>query len=225
MKLEDAREGADVISRDGHKVGKLSRVVVKEENLEITHLVVDPGLLHSGESLWAGGWGQPHERVIPVGVLEDETGGAIHITMTAEEFRDLSVKYDTIYAKRDPSLISSVLNSMPGGIGPYVLFDVMAKEPDEVDIKEDSPVWRMKPHEKIGEVQRVLFNEETLRIQALVIRRGHIFDHELLVLPSRYIVEVVEILQGVVRVEMSDDELRALAPYASAESSTGPSSR
>ena len=225
MKLEDAREGADVISRDGHKVGKLSRVVVKEENLEITHLVVDPGLLHSGESLWAGGWGQPHERVIPVGVLEDETGGAIHITMTAEEFRDLSVKYDTIYAKRDPSLISSVLNSMPGGIGPYVLFDVMAKERDEVDIKEDSPVWRMKPHEKIGEVQRVLFNEETLRIQALVIRRGHIFDHELLVLPSRYIVEVVEILQGVVRVEMSDDELRALAPYASPESSTGPSSR
>jgi len=225
VKLEDAREGADVISRDGHKVGKLSRVVVKEENLEITHLVVDPGLLHSGESLWAGGWGQPHERVIPVGVLEDETGGAIHITMTAEEFRDLSVKYDTIYAKRDPSLISSVLNSMPGGIGPYVLFDVMAKESDEVDIKEDSPVWRMKPHEKIGEVQRVLFNEETLRIQALVIRRGHIFDHELLVLPSRYIVEVVEILQGVVRVEMSDDELRALAPYASPESSTGPSSR
>ena len=83
----------------------------------------------------------------------------------------------------------------------------------------------MKPHEKIGEVQRVPFNEETLRIQALVIRRGHIFDHELLVLPSRYIVEVVEILQGVVRVEMSDDELRALAPYASPESSTGPSSR
>ena len=72
MKLEDAREGADVISRDGHKVGKLSRVVIKEESLEITHLVVDPGLLHSGESLWAGGWGQPHERVIPVGVLEDE---------------------------------------------------------------------------------------------------------------------------------------------------------
>ena len=121
MKLEDAREGADVISRDGHKVGKLSRVVVKEENLEITHLVVDPGLLHSGESLWAGGWGQPHERVIPVGVLEDETGGAIHITMTAEEFRDLSVKYDTIYTKRDPSLISSVLNSMPGGIGPCLI--------------------------------------------------------------------------------------------------------
>jgi len=69
LKLEDAREGADVISLDGHKLGKLSRVVIKEESLEITHLVVDPGLLHRGESLWAGGWGQPHERVIPVGVL------------------------------------------------------------------------------------------------------------------------------------------------------------
>jgi sporulation protein YlmC with PRC-barrel domain len=225
LKLEDAREGADVISADGHKLGKLSRVVIKEESLEITHLVVDPGLLHRGESLWAGGWGQPHERVIPVGVLEDETGGAIHITMTAEEFRDLSVKYDTIYAKRDPSLIASIVNSMPGGIGPYVFFDVMTKEPDEVDIKEDSPVWRMKPHQKIGEVQRVLFNEETLRIQALVIRRGRIFDHELVVLPARYIVEVIEILQGVVRVAITDDELRALAPYSSPESSSGASSR
>ncbi len=225
MKLEDAREGADVISSDGHKVGKLSRVVVKEESLEITHLVVDPGLLRSGESLWAGGWGNPHERTIPVGVLEDETDDAIQITMTAEQFRDLSVKYDMIYAKRDPSLISSVLNSMPGGIGPYVLFDVMAKEPDEVDIKEDSAVWRMKPHQKIGEVQRVLFNEETLKIQALVIRRGHIFDHELLVLPAHYIVEVIEILEGVVRVDMTDDELRALAPYEPPESSTGTSSR
>jgi sporulation protein YlmC with PRC-barrel domain len=214
MKLEDAREGADVIGRDGHKLGKLSRVVVKEDGLEITHLVVDPGLLHSGESIWAGGWGNPHERVIPVGVLEDEKDGAIHITMTAEEFRDLSVKYDNVYTKPDPSWISAMINSIPGGIGPNVSFDVMTREPDEVDIKEGSPVWRMKPHQKIGEVERVLFNEETLKIQALVIRRGHIFDHEV-VLPARYIVEVIEILQGVVRVAITDGELQALAPYPS----------
>jgi uncharacterized protein YrrD len=88
----------------------------------------------------------------------------------------------------------------------------MAKEPDEVDIKEGSPVWRMKPHQKIGEVERVFFNEETLKIQALVIRRGHFFGHEV-VLPVRYIVEVVEMLQGVVRIAITDEELRSLAPY------------
>jgi len=225
LKLEDAREGADVISSDGHKLGKLSRVVVKEDTLEITHLVVDPGLLHSGESLWAGGWGNPHERTIPVGVLEDETHDPINITMSAAEFRDLSVKYDRVYTKPDPSVISAIVNSIPGGLGPNVSFDVMTKEPDEVDIKEGSPVWRLKPHQKIGEVERVLFNEETLRIQALVLRRGHIFDHHEVVLPARYIVEVIEILQGVVRVAITDDELRSLAPYAPPESPRGPSPR
>jgi sporulation protein YlmC with PRC-barrel domain len=222
LKLEDAREGADVISDDGHKLGKLSRVVVKEATLEITHLVVDPGLLHRGESLWAGGWGNPSERVIPVGVLQDEISDPIHVTMTAAEFRDLSLKYDSVYTKPNPSVIAAIINSVPGGLGPNVSYDVMAKEPDEVDIKEGSPVWRLKPHQKIGEVERVLFNEETLRIQALVIRRGYIFGHEV-VLPARYIVEVVEILQGVVRVAITDDELGALKPYTSPESASGPS--
>lgn len=224
MRLEDVREGAEVVSSDGHKVGKLSRLVVKEGTLEITHLVVDPGLLHRGQSIWAGGWGNPHERVIPAGVLEDETGGVIHITMSAEEFRDLSVNYDKVYAKADPHRLRAAINSMPGGIGPWVFYDVMAKEPDEVDIQEGSPVWRLRPHQKIGEVERVLFNEETLRVQALVIRRGHFFSHEV-VLPARYIVEVVEVLWGIVRVEISDDELRALLPYESPESPTELSAR
>ena len=70
----------------------------------------------------------------------------------------------------------------------------------------------------------VLFNEETLRVQALVIRRGHFFSHEV-VLPARYIVEVVEVLWGIVRVEISDDELRALLPYESPESPTELSAR
>ncbi len=204
MKLEEAREGADVISADGERLGKLSRVVVKEETLEITQLVVDVG-----HALLAGA---PNERLIPVGMLEDESGGAIHVTMKAAEFRELSVNYDTIEWRLNPSLAAAIVNSMPGGTGAYVPFDVMAKEADEVDIKEGSPVWRMRPHQKIGEVERVLFNEETLKVQALVIRRGHFFSHEA-VLPSRYIVEVIEILQGVVRVQMTDEELAGLAAY------------
>jgi sporulation protein YlmC with PRC-barrel domain len=224
VKLEDAREGADVISVDGHTIGKLSRVVVKEDTLEITHLVVDPGFSHRVESIWAGGWGNPHDRVIPAGVLEDESGDNIHITMTEEEFRELSVKYDNVYTKADPSLIRAISNSMPGGSGPWVSFDVMTKEPDEVDIAEDSAVWRLKPHQKLGEVERVLFNEETLKVQALVIRRGHVFHHEV-ILPVHYIVEVVEGLQGIVRVSITDDELRALVPYTAPDATAGTPAR
>ena len=221
MKLEDAREGADVISVDGHVIGKLSRVVVNEHTLEITHLVVDPGFSHRVESIWAGGWGNPHDRVIPVGVLEDEAGDEIHITMTEEEFRDLSVKYDNVYTKPDPSVTRSILNAVPGGSGPWVSFDVMTKQSDEVDIAEDSAVWRLKPHQKLGEVHRVLFNEETLKVQALVVRRGHFFTHEV-ILPARYVVEVVEGLQGIVRVSITDEELQGLLPYTGPETASEP---
>ena len=221
MNIRDLDEGDDVISSDGHKVGKLSRVVVNEKSLKLTHLVIDPGLLHDGESLWKGGWGTPHERVVPIGVLERRDTGEIRITMSGDEFAHLSVKYDEIHWKRmtddqpgklDKSDIAPFLSSLSGGYGPYVAFDVMAKAPDEVDIKDGSSVWRLKPHEKVGEVDHVIFDEDTAKVTALVIERGVVFHHNV-ILPVRFIVEVVEGLQGVVRVNMSDEDLDALAAY------------
>jgi uncharacterized protein YrrD len=88
----------------------------------------------------------------------------------------------------------------------------MAKRPDEVDVAEGSSVWRLKPHEKIGEVDHVIFDEGTSTMTALVVRRGFLFHHDV-VLPVEYIVEIIEILEGVVRVEMSDAQLSKLAAY------------
>ncbi len=221
MEIDDLHEGADVISRDGHTVGKLTRVVINEHSLKLTHLVVDPGLLHSGESLWKGGWGNPHTRVVPIGVLEDDDSEEVHITMSAEEFAHLSVKYDHVYWKPMPDLhpgrldlsdLAPILRALPGGAGPNVPFDVMTMAPNEVDVAESSTVWRLKPHEKIGVVDHVLFDEDTNKMTALVVRRGSLFHHDV-VLPAEYIVEIVEILEGVVRVEMTDDQLSELAAY------------
>lgn len=224
MKTRDLHEGADAISRDGHRIGKLTRVVINERSLKITHLAIDPGLLHSGEALWKGGWGLPHARVVPIGVLQDEDSTEIHISMTAEEFAHLSVKYDQVSWKPMPDLepdlldtsdIAPILSSIPGGTGPVQLFDVLTKEPGEVDIAEGSAVWRLNPHEKIGEVEHVIFDDRTKKVTALVIRRGFLFHHEV-VLPAEQIIEIVEILEGVVRVDMSDEQLAALAEYVPA---------
>jgi uncharacterized protein YrrD len=79
----------------------------------------------------------------------------------------------------------------------------------EADIPDDAPVWRMNPHEKIGEVDRVLFDEDTQKMQALIVRRGHFFSKDI-VLPVEHLLEVVA---GVVRVELDDAQLRALPEY------------
>ena len=58
-------------------------------------------------------------------------------------------------------------------------------------------------------VERVLVNEETSEIEALVIKRGVVFHRES-VLPVRY---VREICDGVVRVQISSADLKALETF------------
>ena len=207
MGLEDLRAGAPVLSRDGDKLGKLSRVVVEKDTLRVTHLVVDTG--------------RSDERVVPLGVLRDATEAAVRLSMDTAEFRDMSVKYDVqVYqpigdaqrGRLDLSDVSRFVASLPGELGPGVMMDVLAKTPDEVDIAKDSPVWRLDPHQKIGEVEHVIFDDRTRKISALVIRRGIVFTHDV-VLPARYIIEVVEALGGIVRVEIGDADLKQLQEY------------
>lgn len=211
MGVEDLRAGAPVLSRDGDKLGKLSRVVVEKDTLRLTHLVVDVG--------------HGDERVVPLGVLRDATEQAVHLSMDSGEFRDMSLKYDTqVYrpiadaekGRLDVSDVNRFVASIPGEMGPGVMTDVLAKSPDEVDIVKDSPVWRLDPHQKIGEVEHVIFDERSRTITALVVRRGILFTHDV-VLPARYITEVVEALGGIVRVQISDADLKQLEQYRRAD--------
>jgi len=211
MGLEDLRAGAPVLSRDGDRLGKLSRVVVEKETLRLTHLVIDIG--------------HGHERVVPLGVLRDASEDAVGLSMDAAEFGDLSLEYDTqVYrpigdaqrGRLDVSDVSRFVSSLPGEMGPGVMTEVLAKSPDEVDIVKDSPVWRLDPHQKIGEVEHVIFDERSRKITALVVRRGFLFTHDV-VLPAHYIAEVVEALGGIVRVQIGDADLKQLHEYRPAD--------
>jgi hypothetical protein len=79
----------------------------------------------------------------------------------------------------------------------------------ERHILNDSPVWRQEPHEQIGEVERVLVDEQNDDVEALVIRRGWLFTEDV-VLPVDY---VTEVLDGVVRVQLSDAEIEQLEQF------------
>jgi sporulation protein YlmC with PRC-barrel domain len=218
MKLEDLHLGASVVSRDGRKLGSLSHFVINRDTLALTHVVVDTGILRSGTPLWEGGWGLSHDRVVPLGVVQQADSREVRISMSADEFRDHSVDYIDEHFDRmpdakpgwpDASDVRRIASSIPGEPGPYMLHETEAHAPDEVDIRRDSPVWRLNPHEKIGEVERVIFDDDTKKVSALVIRRGFVFQHDV-VLP---IASVVEVVADIVRVELDDAALKQLAPY------------
>lgn len=222
MRLEDLRLNANVVSRDGHKLGNLSRFVIDKDAQRLTHIVVDTGIFRSGEALWKGGWGMAHDRVVPFGCVVDASEDEVRITMSAEEFKDLARDYNEEYfveaqdvepGEIDPSDVRRFAMAIPGEPGPYLLQEVTAKQPWQEEINRDSPVWRLNPHEKIGEVERAIIDEDTGVVNALVIKRGFVFTSEK-VLPQDYIVEVAG---GIVRVDIDDEGLKGLEEFAGDE--------
>ena len=92
------------------------------------------------------------------------------------------------------------------------MLETRALAPGEVDIPKDAPVWRLNPHQKIGEVERLVFDEDTSKAVALVVERGFLFTRDV-VLPVEHVVEVVA---GIVRVDLDDAALKALAEFKAA---------
>jgi len=222
MRLEDLRLNASVVSRDGHKLGHLSRFVIDKDAQKVTHVVVDTGIFRSGEALWKGGWGMPHDRVVPLGCVSEATEDEVRITMSAEEFKELARDYSEEYfvaapdvepGQIDASDVRRFVMGIPGEPGPYLLQETTTKQAWQEEINRDSPVWRLNPHEKIGEVERVIIDEDTGAVNALVIKRGFVFTSEK-VLPQDYIVEVAG---GIVRVDIDDEGLAGLEEFESDE--------
>lgn len=219
MNIEDLHLGASVVSRDGRKLGTLHRFVVNKDTYNLTHIVVDLGVLRSGQPAWAGGWGLSHDRKVPVAAVTDADSDEVRLSMSAEEFRDHSVDYIEEHFDRmpdthpgwhlDTSDVARLAASIPGEPGPAMLHEVLAIAPDEVDIKRDSPVWRLNPHQKIGEVERVVFDKDSGKVSEIVVRRGLLFSKDIL-LPVRHIVEVVA---DVIRVDIDDAALESLAEF------------
>jgi sporulation protein YlmC with PRC-barrel domain len=218
--LENLRHGARVESADRKEVGRLHSVVVDPRDNEVTEIVVNAGP-HFPEP----GFGSPELINVPIDLMEDAGEEKVVLSCSQEELRSLPRHVETDFTpavtpteeapKSDAAhflwntgvaLAASFANTLTGIAMPA---ERVQKASFGREILNDVPVWRMEPHEHIGDVERVLVDEETDEIKDLVIRRGALF-HEDVVLPIRY---VTEILDGVIRVQISDVDLRGLQAY------------
>jgi sporulation protein YlmC with PRC-barrel domain len=218
--LENLRHGARIESSDGKDVGRLHSVVVDPKDNEVTDIVVNAGP-HFPEP----GFGSPDLINVPIDLMEDAGEEKVVLRCSGGELQDLPRHVDTDFTpaatpseeapKSDAAhflwntgiaLAASFANTLTGIAMPA---ERVQKARFGREILNDVPVWRLEPHEHIGDVERVLVDEDTDEIRDLVIRRGALF-HEDVVLPMRY---VTEILDGVVRVQIGDEELGRLQAY------------
>lgn len=220
MAVRDLHPGADVYSSDGKKLGTLHRVVLNRTDLRVTHVVVDIGFLRSGHHIWEPGIGLDYDRVVPIESVLGANDKRVELHFSAQEFKnqpeytddqfeppqDLTPKaFDLFDATRIGQSVSASLNFSPY----FWIVPRLNKLQDERDIAEGTPVWRQQPHEKLGEVDRVLVDTMTGRAEALVVKRGFLRKRDV-VLPVRYI---SELLDDIVRVKIGDAELDQLQEY------------
>lgn len=181
--LEDLHIGATVTGSDGQKIGTLTRIVVERDTHAVTHLVVDPGLVESGYALAPGGWEKPRERVVPIALLRAVGDDAITLACTEDELKSYplfeSESYSDAPLPRDRrfrlgELIKYIASAAGVGAAPYespreqIQFN---EAPGSAEISEGTAVWRVEPHEEIGEVEHLLVDERTGQLSGLVVRR------------------------------------------------------
>lgn len=218
--LENLRHGAHVESAEGKGVGRLHSVVVDPRDNEVTHIIVNAGP-HFPEP----GFGAPELINVPIEEMEDAGEEKVVLRCSRDEFRKLPqwVERDFTPAAPEPTevkrpdyahrvwntgvALAASFASLLTGIS--VPAEKVRKASFEREILNDAPVWRLEPHTHIGDVERVLVDEETDEIKELVIRRGALFGEDV-VLPIEY---VTEIQDGVVHVQLTDEELRGLQTY------------
>ena len=220
--LDNLRHGADVMSADNEEVGKLHAVIMDPRDNRVTHIVVN-----TGPHFPQPGFGAPNLITVPVEEMEDAQEERVMLKCSKRRFAKMPRYVERRYApplppqserppqepERPAHVLWDVGTALVAALGASSGFGVPAetlrKAKFERQILNDAPVWRLEPFSHIGDVERVLVDEETDEIVALVIRRGVVFHHDV-VLPIDH---VTEVLDGFINVRISDEELSHLEAY------------
>ena len=224
--LEDLHIGVAVRGSDGHHLGTLKRIVVAHDGMRVTHVVVEEGLIESGNALAPGGWEKPRGRVVPIALVTHAGDHELRLACDEPAFKAFP-RFEEEHAipvesaepageapgRFEADEVIRYISSAAGlGGAPYLAPEAITydERPGEAEISEGTPVWRREPHEEVGEVERVLAESTTQRVTALVVKRKGIFGPSL-VLP---IAEVADVEDGVVHITLSRAAVDALPHYA-----------
>lgn len=220
--LEDLKHGAEVLTSDGEKVGTVHAIVLAPGENEVTHIGVNVGP-HFPEP----GFGDPEVKMVEVDHIRSANEDRVNLDITEEQLKKMSDFDHSHYFQvpREELIDDTSTSEKTGGWlwntavaitrslqslgGIAVPAEHINSAKYERSILNDAPVWRIDPNTHIGNVESVLIDDTTGDLACLVIHRGVLFPHEV-VLPMKY---VTEIRDGVIHAQLSDQELHALQKH------------
>jgi sporulation protein YlmC with PRC-barrel domain len=215
--LDNLRPGAEVFSADGKEVGTLHAVIVDPRDDDITHIAVN-----AGPHFPAIGFGAPRIVSVPIEEMTDAREKKIILKITRRKFLALPDYAEWHFGSATDAWEPPEGLERAGAVAPVALIqrgmgvwalpvpaEIRHREPFEREILDGGRVWRVVPHTFIGNIERVLIDEVTDEIRALVIERGPFFGRDV-ILPIEFVTEIEDV---VVYVDISDEELEELEEF------------
>ena len=223
--LQPLKFGVSAVTSDGRDVGTLYRVVVAEQVTPegaiytVTAITVQRRLMESGNLLKPGGWDAPRDLVVPFAQVTGADEDEARLSLTEDEFLALSPYVIGVtpepdrtwtpppgYQAEDVTMRAGAL--LGGGLYEPPHDEQENRGPSERHVSRGAAVWRRTPHEHIGDLDRVLMDDLSNAVDGLVVRRGALFTHDVVV-PAR---AIDDLLDDLVHVDIHDD-LRSLQEY------------
>lgn len=166
------KQGASVVTVDGKEAGRIDRVVIDPDSDEITHLVIQRGLV------------QRKDKVVPIAAVTIERDGQLTVHMKSEELELLPDFEEERYSLADEgrgddaAAATSVYPPYPAGVpgfahyGPRYIAETHLNIPDNtVALKEGAKVIA-RDSKEVGHVAQILTSIPADRVTHFMIVKG-----------------------------------------------------
>ena len=193
------KEDAKVVTADGERVGSIDRVVLDPETKEVTHLVVQKGLLFT------------QDKVVPMSLVGPATEDRVTLREDADDLDELPDFEEPHYAavepepgpvpRQDPSARPVYLYPPLGAWWTNSLYSGYAKPQYVVRTKKSIPEGTVALEEgakvidcegeHIGNIERIFTDPLEDRATHLLISEGLLFKEKKLI-PTNWLLNVFE---------------------------------
>lgn len=197
------REGTDVVTAGGEKVGEIERVVIDPRTREVTHIVVEKGFLFT------------ESRVLPIQVVQSADGERVVLDPRVEEDLESWPIFEERYTipieearaadlERDPAaprparplywyppLVAGDAGYLGMPYYPATVVEVERNVPEGAAALKPGAKIYSADDEHVGNVERVFTDSRTDAITHFLISRGLLFKNYKLV-PANWVVDATD---------------------------------
>jgi sporulation protein YlmC with PRC-barrel domain len=207
--LSDFRLGADVVTSDGRKAGRLVSVLVDRDGFDPRALVVKDEASLAGRLLAAERLFITDEVVIPIGAVESATREAVRLSMAFDEVRRqqpyLSFRFKPLTGGEAALQEAETLT---GGVGAPNIEEVANKPLDQIEIAQEENVMLGQTGRRLGRIKEVLYDKGDLI--GVVVRPDGFFAKDV-ILPIRLISRADDLA---LFTNITQSEIEDLKPFA-----------